>query len=91
MLCDPGAHRILIRHDGYEDDLRTVTVRVGEVTPVSALLAELIGFLNIRTQPNGADVYLDDKKIGTTPLENRAVKIGEHEVSLKREGHRGIH
>ena len=87
----PGAHRILIRHDGYEDDLRTVTVRVGEVTPVSALLAELIGFLNIRTQPNGADVYLDDKKIGTTPLENRAVKIGEHEVSLKREGHRGIH
>jgi protein phosphatase len=38
--------------------------------------------ISISSTPQGAEVYIDDIKIGITPIENYAIKIGEHKITL---------
>lgn len=44
------------------------------------------GILTIKTDPRGAEVYLQEKLSGTTPTGIRFLFPGEYEVALKKEG-----
>lgn len=45
------------------------------------------GYISVQTEPNGADVYIDDVKIGTTPYLMKKITRGEHAIELKKPGY----
>jgi hypothetical protein len=46
------------------------------------------GALAVDSRPGGANVFLDNRLIGTTPLALENLTEGEHTVRLEREGYR---
>jgi len=58
------------------------------VTPASAAVDAFTGALSIESKPDGAQVFLDGKLRGTTPLEIIRVDAGEHAVRLELDGYR---
>lgn len=45
------------------------------------------GSLSVDTDPDGANIYIDDEYQGLTPRVIENVLIGEHEIKLKKEGY----
>ena len=46
----------------------------------------IIGTLNVESTPSAADVYVDDKLVGTTPLKHDLI-IGNHSVAIRKIGY----
>ena len=59
---------------------RTVEVRAGRVTPVE--VSPPNGLLSINASP-WAEVWIDGKPAGETPLANLSVPLGEHEIVFR--------
>lgn len=49
-----------------------------------------LGDLKIRSNPNGAKVFLDGVEEGVTPLVLRRLPAGEHKVLLKKDGYKPV-
>jgi hypothetical protein len=59
------------------------------VTPARTTTAQTFaGVLVVESLPPGAEVFVDGKAVGTTPLVLARVDAGEHAVRLEREGYR---
>lgn len=43
------------------------------------------GWITVTTNPEGADVYVDGKKVGVTPYVFEKIKRGNHKVEVKKE------
>lgn len=48
------------------------------------------GWITVTSKPSGADVFVDGKNYGKTPLENAKIKRGSHRVELKKSGYGSI-
>jgi tetratricopeptide (TPR) repeat protein len=58
--------------------------RQDQVTAEIARLRTLVGMIEIRGAPDGATVFLDDRRSGTTPLPGPLfVDLGEHSIVVK--------
>jgi hypothetical protein len=70
----PGQHLVTIETAGYETWSQLVTVKSGEVIPVTAnLVAEVnppTGDLRVSSTPSGAAVYVNGNYEGTTPADS---------------------
>ena len=58
-----------------------LTVQLPSPTPI-------YGALDITSTPSRAEVYIDDVKVGETPMIKDRVLIGLHVVTIKKEGYR---
>lgn len=66
----PGEMQLYIRRDGYLSQSASLDLKEGVNTPFSLTLEETQGPLYwVRSEPDGADVYLGSRWMGTTPLE----------------------
>ena len=96
-----GTHRVQVMRDGYGTEERRVVVTRARpsvtlqvkltrergprtVTPVPAAG----GALSVDSRPAGAQVFLDGRLIGVTPLSVGSVPAGEHTVQLEYPGYR---
>ena len=89
LVGRPGDGRIRMPPGRYEFELtnarfgyrstRVLQVRPGQVTPLTVNLPSAI--VEIDVQPWG-EVWVEDKRIGQTPLESIAVPIGAHEIRV---------
>lgn len=43
--------------------------------------------LYVTTTPSGAEVYIDGKKVGTTPIKDKEISRGSHKVKLSKDGY----
>jgi hypothetical protein len=90
MICEvtPGNHRVVVRAEGYHDAEREVTAVAGELIPVSMVLAELPGTLQL-SAPDDAEIYVDGAFVS---LGGQGVALpvasGHHKVSVAQNGHR---
>jgi len=64
----------------YIDDNAVTTYRV-DLDPSP------LGSLEIRSVPDNADIYLDNRNVGITPLNLDNVPVGEHNVIIKKDGY----
>ena len=84
----PGKHRVAVRAPGYHDAEREVVAVVGELIPVSMVLAEKPGTLEV-SAPAAAEIYVDGAfaSLGGSrvPLQ---VSSGSHRVSVSLNGYR---
>lgn len=47
---------------------------------------EQYGFITIKTEPYGADVYIDKEKVGVTPYLAEKIRVGQHRIEIQKQG-----
>jgi hypothetical protein len=81
----PGAHVLDLSRPGYSAIRQAVNVESGVVMIVSATMAALDGELIITTDPPGAEVSIDGKHYGPSPVRTRVV-AGRHSYTAQMAG-----
>ena len=85
-----GRHKIRIMLSGYEEWTSDITVSSSRVARVTADLkpqAEY-GSISINSEPQGADIYLNDKYEGLTPLNLQDIPAGNYMVKITLPGYK---
>ena len=81
LMMAAGRHQIELVNDtlGYKDT-RTVQVPAGKVLPLVVNLPQ--GVVNLNAIP-WAEVFIDGKSVGETPIGNLPLTIGPHEIVFR--------
>ena len=95
---NPGEYIVRAELEGYGTMTRTVTLANGQSSSEEFQMSNVMGRIEVRSNPVGAQVFLDGKLCGTTkskdpnaefsdifPIEN--VLEGEHTLVLKLDGY----
>jgi len=64
----------------YVDNNAATTYRV-------SMVPSPLGEIQVNSTPAGADIYLDNRVIGLTPLHLTDVKVGEHTIQIRKNGY----
>jgi serine/threonine protein kinase len=81
-----GTHRVMVKKEGFDPWQDTIEIISLEKAQISANLVTIYGGLNISSSPSEADVYVDGKKEGKTPLVLKKIKKGNRNLVIKKIG-----
>jgi hypothetical protein len=84
---EAGTYDLRISKDGYQTISDEVTLESGTLTEKSYELERAMGTLVVKSDPSGADVYIDKNYRGTT-REEVEVAAGRYEVEVREDGYR---
>ncbi len=79
-----GAHKINIYKSRFGAWKQEILVEASKVSEVNATLVSSFGSLKVETVPDGADVFIDGKKQGISPLQIKKIKKGTVTVEAKK-------
>ena len=83
----PGAHKIRMSMARYMDFEERFFIQTNQPREISAeLVPTPLGDLSVFSRPAGADVFVGDRKKGTTPADIQNLPKGTCRVVLKKEG-----
>jgi hypothetical protein len=82
-----GRHEIRVEKDGYEPFRDDIRVRPGARAELNARLVVLAPSLRVVSDVPGATVFLDRNYVGTTPVDIKDVKPGEHQLTVSADGY----
>lgn len=82
-----GKHEVTVEAPGYRPKTITAIAVEGELVPVEVDLEPLPATIAIEVE-GGAQVEVDGRVVGTTPLAPLAVDAGRHYVTITRRGRR---
>ncbi len=90
ISSQPGRRSLTFELDGYRSVQRTLNLSPGETRRVDERLERDVrtGTLRFESSPSGAEVFVDGRFIGTTPIGSREFDAGRYEVTFERSGHR---
>ncbi len=80
-----GQHELKIRKALYHEYTETFFIEDGDDKQFDINLRAAFGHLLITSDPNGADVFLDGRQVGTTPYENLQQPSGRYNVRLSKD------
>jgi hypothetical protein len=81
IVTTPGVHELDLMNTALGYHIRqTVTVRTGALIPLA--VTPPMGRISVNAEP-WAQISIDDKPIGDTPLANVSISLGEHEVVFR--------
>lgn len=83
-----GSHKIKVKKDGYEDWETEVNVGYGKTVQVDASLIPIYGGLKVTSIPRDAQVYIDRKLMGKSPLTVNEILAIDHTIKLELEGYK---
>ncbi len=81
----PGLVTVEIAKDGYRSVIKNITIYSNERLVVEERLERKIGTLIIKSQPEKAEVYLDNIYQGQTPLSLEELPEGEYTLELRKD------
>jgi len=82
----PGLHRLKATKSGFSTMEMEFTIRPGRKTELPLELLPFSGLVKFSCNIDGAEVYVDNKMVGHTPL-IRDVVVGDHQVLILKEGY----
>lgn len=84
-----GTYLIECRQQGHRSSLQEITLtKENAGQPISLPKpTPIYGSIDISSTPIEADIYIDDKKIGVSPMFVQDYLIGTHRVRLSKAGH----
>jgi general secretion pathway protein A len=85
----PGSYEVAIFRQGYLEARQNVNVESGELMIMSATLVTPSGELVVTTDPPDAEVFIDGKAYGRSPV-RASVEAGRHAYSARMEGHETV-
>lgn len=68
-----------------EEDV-VITNKIGRIEKHIELKANF-GYITIKSNPSGADVFVDEQKVGITPYQLKKIQLGQHVVELRKTGY----
>ena len=81
-------YRVEVRLDGHRSQSQTVSLtEKGNRTLQFTALTPITGSVNVAYSPMGSEVYIDGKKVGTSPDIFRSVGVGSHKVEIRKDGY----
>jgi hypothetical protein len=95
-----GTHTLRVTRSGYAADERRVVISAAQ--PAQSVIVDLVrpapgaapapsqfsAPLIVESRPAGAAVYLNGRRIGTTPMTLESVPTGSHALRLELDGYR---
>lgn len=79
-------HTWSIECELYHPESGSATIVKDNAVTVEKTLRPAFGFINITSTPeSGATVFVDNKKVGTTPFKTDRIASGEHKVRVMKE------
>jgi tetratricopeptide (TPR) repeat protein len=88
---EPGEHQVRFEKECFEPQPRTIQVTldleknsVQSFQPVA--LKQEIGTIRVTSHPSGAEVFVDGKSQGMTPLQQAVVCAGDREIRVAKKG-----
>ncbi len=83
----PGQHSITVSKAGYSTDTRTVNVTAGNRATASIRLTQLMATLVVKSDPPGANIYVDGRDVGAKTPAQVSVDKGQHVVLVRMSGY----
>jgi len=83
----PGQHSIVTSKAGYSTDTRTVNITSGNRISANVRLAQLMATLVVKSDPPGANIYVDGRDMGTKTPAQVSVDKGQHMVLVRMSGY----
>jgi len=85
----PGRYLVRVVKEEYEPYEQKVEVETGDVKVVDASLRQTLqtGDILIRSEPLGAEIFLDGQPIGVTHCQRSNLLQGSHSIRIKKEGY----
>jgi serine/threonine protein kinase len=84
---EPGQHSITVSKPGYSTDSRTIAVTSGNRASSMIHLAQLMATLVVKSDPAGADIFVDGRNVGTKTPAQVSVDKGQHVVLVRMMGY----
>ena len=84
---EPGQHSITVSKAGYSTDTRAVAVASANRTTTVIHLAQLMATLIVKSDPPGANIYVDGRDVGTKTPAQVSVDKGQHVVLVRMSGY----
>jgi hypothetical protein len=84
---EPGQHSITVSKVGYSTDTRAVAVTSANRTTTVIHLAQLMATLIVKSDPPGANIYVDGRDVGTKTPAQVSVDKGQHVVLVRMSGY----
>lgn len=81
---------ISLRHDEMERISVPITLKKGEIRPMNIVLPEKAAKISVFSFPQEAEVFIDKKKAGLTPVRNYAIARGSHTLTVEKEGYEPV-
>ncbi len=83
-----GTHKIRLEKEGYKDWVKEFVLDPGEVEMINAVLEIATGCIQVNSEPEGADVWLDGEKTGyKTNCLLEDIPVGTHVIKLTKENY----
>ena len=83
----PGQHSIIVSKAGYSTDTRTVSVVSGNRATTLVHLAQLMATLVVKSDPPGANIFVDGRDVGTKTPAQVSLDKGQHVVLVRMSGY----
>ena len=80
-------HRYRVESQDYIKEENSIFFAKSEKKIISVELVPNFGYITVKSEPSGAEVYIDDKKAGTTPYLARRISRGQHRVEVRKRGY----
>ena len=83
----PGQHSVTISKAGYSTDTRTINVASGSHTTTNARLTQLTATLIVKSDPAGANIFVDGHDVGAKTPAQVSLGSGQHLVLVRMSGY----
>jgi len=83
----PGQHSITVSKAGYSTDSRAVEVTSGNRATTVIHLSQLMATLVVKSDPPGANIYVDGRDMGSKTPAQVSVDKGQHVVLVRMSGY----
>jgi hypothetical protein len=85
----PGSHSVVVSSQGYREAQQSVVLEAGQAVSVNVILSTPNGEIDISTNPPAAEVLIDGKSYGPSPV-NAKVNVGQHTFLVKQAGRESV-
>jgi len=82
----PGEHTVMVKRPGFSNFVKKVTVGVNKTVELDAKLNAVFAVLTVLSDVPEAQVLINNKLIGTTPIAEREWPAGTFEITIRKEG-----
>ena len=80
-------HRYRVESQDYIKEENSIFFAKSEKKIISVELVPNFGYITVKSEPSGAELYIDDKKAGMTPYLARRISRGQHRVEVRKRGY----
>jgi hypothetical protein len=82
----PGKHTIAVEKVGFKKYQEELTLKVGQNIKLNVVLKSIPCSLEVSTNQDPANVYLDGKLVGTSLYRSQEILEGAHKLALQKKG-----